>query len=201
MNSVSKWLVAQAVVMPVLCLLEIVAGVLAPGYDSLSQHLSALGTDGSATARFVNGSAFAVGASAILFALGAQALAPRRWVMSPLLLLIFGVSILSNGWFPMGSPLHGLYGIGMVVTIVPLVLAVEFAPRLPSPAYRHYALLTTVASFAYLWLLVTGADPHGLAGATQRIASLITYAWFAVTGWQLAGVRLGMTRQTAPALR
>jgi len=185
MNKICRWLVGQAVVLPFLCLLEIVVSLSAPGYDSVSQHLSALGTDGSGIARYINGSAFAMGASVSLFALGAQGLAPGRWALSPLLLLIFGVSILSNGWFPMGSPMHGLHGIGMVVTIAPLVLAVEFAARLPSPWYRQYALLTTVASFAYLWLLVTGMDPHGFAGLTQRVASLVTYAWFAITAWQL----------------
>lgn len=174
--------IAQAVLLPLLSIAEMVVGVLKPGYDSLSQHLSALGTDGSWSALLVNGAGVAAGLSICVFAI-AVLLAGRRAAVSPVLVLIFGISMVSNGVFEMGSPLHGLYGIGMVITIAPLVMAVEYRDRFGA-GYERYSLLTAVVSFIYLWMLVTGVDPDAFAGITQRVASLVTYAWFAVTALQ-----------------
>lgn len=182
-QAVASVLVGQAVVLPVLSLIEIAVGLLLPGYHSLRQHLSAMGVDGSPVAGLVNGTGLALGLSACLFAAGILLSARRPATISPLLVLIFGISMLSNGLFRMGSPLHGLYGIGMVITIAPLVFAVEYRDWLESTAYLRYSLATTVVSFVYLWMVVTGVDPDTLAGLTQRTASLVTYAWFAVTGY------------------
>lgn len=185
MKKLQQILVRQSVVLPMLALIEIAIGMFTPGYDSVAQHLSVLGVGDSPVATYVNASGFLIGVSVCLFALGLQ-LMKRSLAWSPLLILVFGVSMISNGLFEMGSPMHGLHGIGMVITIAPLACAVEFRDRLRSPRFEAYSLLTTVASFVYLWMLVTGAESEAFAGLTQRIASLVTYAWFAVSAWMLS---------------
>lgn len=189
MNSLPQALVRQSVVLPILALVEIAIGIFTPGYDSVAQHLSALGVGDSTVALYINTSALLMGASVCLFALGLQLLR-RSPAWSPWLILIFGISMISNGLFEMGSPMHGLRGIGMVITIAPLACAAEFRDFLRSSRYEAYSLIVTIASFAYLWMLVTGAEPRGYAGLTQRIASLVTYGWFAVSAWSLSADRI-----------
>jgi hypothetical protein len=94
-------------------------GFTIPGYSSLSQQLSELELLHHPAAQATRIAAIVCGASIILFSLALMQRGLRQYLFTSFSALIFGASMVRNGSFVMGSPLHGLYGIGFFVVLVP----------------------------------------------------------------------------------
>lgn len=83
----------------------------------------------------------------------------------------------------MGSPLHGLYGLGFFMILVPAFYATEVSEA-KSPM-RILSMLVALLVMFYLWLMLSGFDPYGYRGLTQRIATLIIFGWYSVASWSI----------------
>jgi hypothetical protein len=154
-----------------------VAAVFAPGYNSLAQHASELlqaPTIASVCARIA---AIGSGMGFVAFAIGVWRESGRRIALGAICWMIFGVSMLTNGLWPMGHPMHGLYTIGIANIIAPAMSHIELSAW--SSNRRAYAVtaLVSIAGIVYLWLNVVGADPEGYRGLTQRVFSSINSLW------------------------
>ena len=152
-------------------------GMLVPGYSSLSQHASELLGAGGSAALCMRINSFGSGLGFIVFALGLMALSPQRPAIGALCYFVFGCSRISNGIWPMGSPLHGLYATGVLNIIAPALAHIELRELLPSQRAYRLTALVSFCGILYLWLNLTGNDVDRYHGLTQRIFSSINSLW------------------------
>lgn len=154
-----------------------VGGVLAPGYDLSSQHASELLGAGGMAALCVRIGVIGTGLAFIVFSIGVMALSRFRPAIGALGYFVFGCSMISNGIWPLGDPMHGLYAAGVLTMIAPALAHIELAHILG--ARRDYLLtaFVSVAGIVYLWLNLTGNDGSAFRGLTQRVFSSINSLW------------------------
>ncbi len=157
-----------------------VAGSLSPGYNAIAQHASELTKQPGLPHLLCNVSGVGVGVTFCLFAIGLWRATGKAFSFGAAAWFIFGVSMLSNGIWPMGNRLHGLYAIGIVNLIAPALSLVEVRALRDSRSAYIVTVFVSVAGILYLWLNVTGFDPEGARGLTQRLFSSINSLWPAV---------------------
>ncbi|MEM9075637.1 MAG: DUF998 domain-containing protein [Bacteroidota bacterium] len=181
-----RYLIRQAKLIPFLFLIPItIAGLLTENYDMIKQHGSEITLTDFATAKaFLNFGAISAGISCILLALGVF-LNFKRYHLSSVLLIIFGISMISNGLYPMGSPMHGLYGIGLSFMLLPFVACYELKNELISNRFFPISVFAGVVVFIYFWAMLVGLDPANYRGLTQRIACVFIFGWIAYFGFEL----------------
>ncbi len=176
-------LVKQAFAIPLgAMLLPILVAFFLPGYSSVSQHISEVALLDHPVALIQRGAALVAGVSIALF--GAGLFLAKGSKYTALAAVFFGASMISNGVFVMGSPLHGLYGLGFFMVLVPAFFAAEIAPT--GSSLRNFSLLVSLIIMLYLWLMLSGFDPRAFRGLTQRIATLVIFGWYAVASYSLA---------------
>ncbi|MGE0552834.1 MAG: DUF998 domain-containing protein [Gemmatimonadales bacterium] len=198
-----KWLLAAGYLpLPLFLGSVFVAGFFVPGYSHLRQHASELGRPSSPVYPYYNWFATALGLAIVAFAVGmVLELANRR---RPILgtaatMLLTGAAFASNGVFPMGSPLHGLYGLAIFSVIAKLVVVVEAGEVATTPRFRDLTVVVTVATMYYLWSMMTGHDPASARGLTQRVFGSAEYAWYALAAWEFQRPRLAAASPRDPA--
>ena len=175
-------LVKQVVAIPLgAMLVPILISFFLPGYSSISQHISEVALLDHPIALIQRVAALVTGVSIALFGVGLFLARSSRY--TALAAVVFGASMISNGVFVMGSPLHGLYGLGFFMVLVPAFFATEIAPA--GSSLRNLSMLVALVIMLYLWLMLSGFDPHGFRGLTQRVATLIIFGWYAVAGYSL----------------
>jgi hypothetical protein len=113
----------------------------------------------------------------------------RRFALTALTSTLFGVCMLSNGIFTTGSPLHGLYGVGMFSVLTPLLFVVELGVQ-ASTRIGRVSRWTSLVAMTYLWLMMVGLDPLPYHGLTQRIALLPAFGWYTFAAMELRRLRL-----------
>jgi hypothetical membrane protein len=180
--------IQQAVYIPLGAMLALIAfAFTVPGYHSLSQHLSELGLLPGLQAKAVQAGPVASGSAIILFSLALLAQG-RRFALTALTSTLFGVSMVSNGVFTTGSPLHGLYGIGIFSILTPLLFLAELGPQ-ASTRMAWFARASSLLGMAYLWLMMSGFDPEPYRGLTQRLALLPAFGWYTLAALELRRFR------------
>lgn len=180
-------LIKQAMVIPLAAaLLPILIAFTVPGYSSVSQHLSELAIVDHPIALIIRIADVVMGLSLLLLATGLLLWAPKRFTFTIITSCIVGASMMSNGVFVMGSPLHGLYGAGLILPLAPACFAAEFA-RGHQRDWKIVKLSLAVALFTmvYLWLMLFGFDPEEYRGLTQRIATLVMWGWYSIACYAL----------------
>ena len=114
--------IQQAVYIPLGAMLALIAfAFTVPGYHPVSQHLSEMGLMPGLPAKAVQVGPVVSGSAIILFSLALLAQG-RRFALTVLTSTLFGVSMVSNGVFTIGSPMHGLYGVGIFSILTPLLV-------------------------------------------------------------------------------
>lgn len=179
----------QAVYVPIGAMLAlIVFAFTVPGYHSVSQHLSELGLMPGLPAYAVQVAAVISGAAIIVFSLSLLTQG-RRFALTALMSTLFGAGMLSNGIFTIGSPLHGLYGIGMFSVLTPLLFLVELGTQ-GSTRIGRVSRWASLLAMIYLWLMMVGLDPLPYRGLTQRIALIPAFGWYTFAAMELRRQRL-----------
>lgn len=170
--------IRQAMFLPLGAMLALIAcGFAVPGYQSVSQHLSEMGLIAGWPRHAEQMAAAICGLSILLFSLSLLGQG-RRFVLTGVTSALLGVCMLSNGVFTTGSPLHGMYGVGIFSVLTPLLFQVELGPH-ASRRIGWVARITSLLGMLYLWAMVTGLDPAAYRGLTQRLALLPAFAWYA----------------------
>src|SRR5699024_2505659 len=100
--------------------------------------------------------------------------------------IVFGVSMVSNGIFPMGSPLHGLYAIGFSVILTPVLFVAELRSSEQTKTIRIVSMWVAIITLFYFWATITRFDPIGYQGLTQRVAVIISFGWFSYASYVLS---------------
>jgi hypothetical protein len=160
-----------------------VGGVAQPGYNSLAQHASELLAAGGFSGACVRIAAAGAGMGFILFGFAVGSLSSQKVSLTVITWVVFGLSMISNSIWPMGSPMHGLYAVGIINLLSPAISHVELERRwLDRPWHRQVTALSSLAGVLYLWLNLTGNDPESLRGLTQRVFFSLFALWpFAIS--------------------
>jgi hypothetical protein len=185
-------LLRLAAVLPLLgILMPMVSGLFVPGYSSIAQHMSELESMGGTSELMTRVGGFVSGLSIIGFAVAIM-LGPTKLPFTAFAAAIFGVSMVANGYFTYGSPLHGLYGVGIFIVLVPSFFAAETRMR------DTVSLATGAITLAYMWLMPF--EPHATHGLTQRIAAIIMFGWFSYASRKLLASQTSAVRAPTGAL-
>lgn len=174
-------LIRQALFLPLAALL--VPALLAlgvPHYSSVSQHVSELQLLDHPIAAAMRVAPIICGVSILLFGIGAYLAAPARFAFTMLTSAAVAANFISAGIFISGDPLHGLYGIGFFIPLVPACFAAESGL---GRNVLHVSLGIAVASMTYLWLNNLGVDP--IRGLTQRAAIVVILGWYSFASYHL----------------
>lgn len=159
-----------------------------PGYNHVTQYASELGGPDAPRPYIFNTAIMLLGvaglvAGAGLF-LGLRRLTGKTLLpaLLGLILLLFGVSMVMGGLFPMPDERHGGFGLGMGVHLGPLLLALALRKRPNLRGLRVYLLITTVLMIAFFAImmgvgeLVTRAN----VGIFQRLYALNLFPWIGI---------------------
>jgi hypothetical protein len=183
-----------AVVPIVAMLIPVLIAFTLPGYSSISQHISAVALLDHPIAVIQRAAAIATGVSVFLFGVGLVLVAPGSFRFTAVAASAVAAAMVSNGIVVMGSPLHGLYGLGLFMALVPALFAAELPREWRDRGVAQLSMACAVFNLAYLWLLFSGLDPAGFRGLTQRIAIVVTWGWYAAAG---SAVLRSLTARTA----
>ena len=186
----------SAIFTPLGILVPMVSGVLTPGYSSIRQQMSELEMLGGLANVATRTGSIVSGVAILAFALALVLQKPTRMPFTAFLASFFGINMISNGIFMMGGPLHGLYGIGLTIILVPASFAAE---RRHDPHDRQtdqLSLLAAVLILVYMWAQLTGQDPAPFRGLTQRLDSVVMFGWFSY-----ASAKLLSCTEHAPAIQ
>jgi hypothetical protein len=178
---VNPLLLRQSLFLPLAALLvPILLAFGVPHYSSVTQHVSELQLLDHPIADLMRVAPIVCGVSILLFGLGAWRSAPSRFAFTAVTSAAVAANFISAGIFVSGGPLHGLYGIGYFIPLVPACFAAESG--LGRNVVR-VSLAVAVLSMAYLWLNASGADPA--RGLTQRLAIVVIMGWYSYASLQL----------------
>lgn len=182
----NRFLTGQVRIVPVAAIsLVVLAGLLTPGYSSLTQHISELGLLPSASGLVMRAGAIIAGVSVAVFGVSLLFLQPQKMTFTGLTATLFGISYASGGVFPSGDPLHGLYGMTMLYVLIPGFFAAEAPASVRSPLLVNVSLVMALLALFYMWLMGSGFEPHALRGVTQRLALAVIFGWHAFAGYML----------------
>jgi hypothetical protein len=178
---VRQSLLRQSLLLPLAALLvPILIGLVVPGYSSLNQHVSELQLLDHPVADLMRMAPVVCGASILLFGLGAWLTEPTRFIFTALTSAAVAANFISAGIFVTGSPLHGLYGVGFFIPLVPACFAAESTLGC---GVKRVCLAVAVLSMTYMWLNISGFDP--MRGLSQRLAIVLIMGWYSYASYQL----------------
>ena len=182
-----KYLIKQAVLIPLLFFIPVfISGFLVDGYDLIRQHASEITlTDNNLAKNILSTGAILTGVSCILFSIGLIYSKKKANIFSSILLTFFGLSMISNGLYPMGNPMHGLYGVGLTLMILPFVACYEWKGTRINVNFFSITIVLGLLIFFYFWLILVGLDPINYKGLTQRIASIFIFGWIAYMAYEV----------------
>ena len=191
-----KYLIKQAILLPLIFFIPVfVAGFLVPNYNLISQHASEITiTEFESAKMVINIGAILTGLSCMILAIGIVLNLKKHYILS-ILIAIFGISMISNGIYPMGTIMHGFYGIGLTLMIIPFIACYEMKNENINKLFFKVSLVSGFVIFIYMWSMLVGLDPANYRGLTQRIASMFIFGWIAYFAYEL-NKTLGRQLQT-----
>nr|WP_299000557.1 DUF998 domain-containing protein [uncultured Allomuricauda sp.] len=175
-----RHLIRQAILLPAIFFVPTtIAGFLTDNYSFIEQHGSEITVTDFAMAKlFLNGGAIATGLSCISLAIGIRFIF-KKYYLSSIILTIFGISMISNGLYPMGTLMHGFYGIGLSLMLLPFAACYELKNEGVNHGFFPISLIAGAIIFIYFWSMLIGLDPANYRGLTQRVASVFIFGWIA----------------------
>lgn len=164
----------------------IIAGLFASDYSHLGQHASELGINVNTIAVIIfQAGIIATSISMFILAIGLRVNFMSRFYLTPILVLIFGITFIFGAIFPIGSPWHGAYGFGLMVMLIPFVFLYELNGIIKSKALHRISIIAGLLMFIYLWSMIAGLDPISYRGLSQRIFGLVVFGWFSYISFHL----------------
>jgi hypothetical protein len=182
-----RFLIKQAVFVPFIYFgFIIIAALFANDYSHIGQHASELGINASASAVLL----FQIGIiitsiSLSLLALGIIINFKKKLILSSILIFAFGITFIFGAIYPIGSPWHGLYGIGLFIMILPFVFLYEVNVFINNKMINSISIIAGFLMFIYLWSMISRLDPVDYRGLTQRVFGGVVFGWFSYISFYL----------------
>lgn len=199
----TRWLLAGGVVGPLLFIIVfLIEGATRPGYSAWRNFVSQLSLSDQGWEQIANFLICGVLCLGFAFGLRRALHSGKGATWGPILLSIFGLSLISAGIFvtgpglgyPPGAPahspesahavIHALSGLVVFASLAAacFVLARRFAG---DPAWRGWALYSIVTGVLVAGFFVASVSPGTPAGLLQRIAIIAGWTWLAALAWRL----------------
>ncbi len=172
-----KLIKAGYIPLPAWLLLSTVAGFLATDYNPIASHVSVMTLKDDTAHIIANMAALSSGIALVLFGAGIWGVSQRTFSVGAFGWILFGISMIANGIWPMGGPMHGLYIIGIFSILAPALSLLDIQDDEMRTRLHSLTAFVSFAGILYLWLLLNGFDPEGYSGLTQRIFGSINYLW------------------------
>lgn len=182
-----RFLIKQSIFLPVVYFGSIIlSGLFAKDYSHMGQHASELGINSSKSAVIL----FQIGIvltsiSLILLATGLLVNFRNRFSISAILIFAFGITFIFGAIFPIGSPWHGAYGIGLFIMILPFIFIYELNSLIKSRTFHNLSIIAGFLMFFYFWLMIARLDPVDYRGLTQRLFGIVVFGWFSYISYHL----------------
>jgi hypothetical protein len=180
-------LIKQAIFLPVIYFGSIfISALFARDYSHLGQHASELGINpqNNAVLLFKAG-IIATSISLFLLAWGLLINFKNRFLITSLLIFIFSVTFIFGAIYPITSPWHGFYGIGLFIMILPFAFLYELNNLTKNRTIRQVSVVAGFLMFFYLWSMIARLDPMNFRGLTQRLFGIVVFGWFSFISYQL----------------
>ena len=183
----SKFYFKQAIYLPLLYFGAVfLGGLFAIDYSHLSKHASELGINSNGAAVWIfNTGAILTGMSILLFAFGLKINFKNQFNITSILSCVFGITFIFGAVFPIGSPWHGIYGLGLCVMLLPVSFLYEQKDLIQNKYIKPVSILANLFIFIYLWLMVSRLDPINYRGLTQRLFGIVVFGWLSYISFQL----------------
>ena len=153
----------------------VLAGVLTPGFDPVSQSISQLQRDGTATGAFVT-------AAFVAFAVGAAAFAPLLPPLPRTALRVAALATLGAAVSPLGEVRGGTQDAVHLAFGATGYVALSLLPLLASLSLRGRARALALAAGAVTSACLLGTVPaDAVSGVLQRAGFLTAHVWLAGT--------------------
>ncbi len=163
--------------LPAWFLFVTIAGFFAVDYSPIASHASVMTLQDNLSYPIVSTGAILTGITLILFGVGIWRVSKLTVSGGGLCWIIFGISMIANGVWPMGSPMHGLYIIGIANILAPALSLLDIRDEALRQRLYGTTTFVSLASVFYIWILLNGFDPEGYQGLTQRLFASIGYLW------------------------
>lgn len=185
-----KILIKQSILLPLYFFIPVIlAGLMVPDYSIIKQHGSEITLTNFEQAKLIlNSGAIVTGLSCLVLAFGIVIIF-KKYFISVVLLIIFGVSMVTNGLYPMGNAMHGFYGIGLSYMLLPFAACYELKNDITHSIFFKISIITGFIVFAHFWSMLVGLDPENYRGLTQRLASIFIFGWIGYLAWHLSRLR------------
>jgi hypothetical protein len=184
--------IKQAIYLPVLYFgTVIIASLFALDYSHVGQHASELAINNNRVAvELFNIGIFITGISIILYGLGLVLKFKRQLSVTSFLIIVFGVTFIFGALFKIGSPWHGLYGIGLSILLLPFAFLFELGKENLNKMTRSVSIITAFAIFLYFWAMIARLDPVAQRGLTQRIFGIFVFGFLSYTAYFLNKLKI-----------
>jgi hypothetical protein len=185
-------LIKQAIYIPILYFgTVIIASLFALDYSHIGQHASELAINNNNTAVSVfNTGIFITGISIVCLAIGLLLKFGRQLPITSFLIFVFGVTFLFGALYKIGSPWHGLYGIGLSIMLLPFAFLYEIGKKNISRVTEMVSIITALFIFLYFWAMIARLDPIELRGLTQRIFGVFVFGFISYSAYILDKVKV-----------
>ena len=181
------FLIKQATYLPAIYFgTLILASLFADNYSHIGQHASELAVNNNqvAVTIFTFG-IFLSGLSMVLFAVGLLLKFKKQLMVTSLLLGVFGITFLFGAFFKIGSPWHGIYGIGLSVMLLPFAFLFEVGKENSDRTTKTISIIAAFVIFLYFWAMVARLDPMEQRGLTQRIFAIFVFGYISFTAYKV----------------
>lgn len=162
----------------------IIAGLFASDYTHIGQHASELAINENQTAGSVfNIGVFLTGLSAIFYGIGLILKFKSQFTVTSVLTIVFGITFLFGAIYKIGSPWHGLYGIGLSIMMLPFAFLYEMKNFDINRKTKIISIVSAFVIFFYFWAMVARLDPIEQRGLTQRIFGVFVFGFISYSAY------------------
>lgn len=164
-----------------------------PGYSHVTQYASELGSAAARWPAIFNTGIVLTGVAGILAGIGFILVFLRRdagrlpGILAGAFLSLLGASLIVGGLYPMPDPRHGSFGIGMVIHLSPLLLALALRTDDRFRLLRRFLWLSFIllVTFFLVMMGVGGLVTTANVGVFQRVYALCMFPWIGIAAWRL----------------
>ncbi len=172
-------LLKQAIFLPFLYFCTVIlSGLFAIEYSHIGQQVSelALNDNGTAKAILVLG-IFVTGISMVLMGAGIIWEFKEQYLITSILILVFGITFLFGAIFPIGSPWHSVYGLGFCVILLPFAFLAESDREKNDRLTKILAVAASAVLLIYFWSLLAKLHPWDYRGLAQRAFGVAVFGF------------------------
>ncbi|MDD2548480.1 MAG: DUF998 domain-containing protein [Bacteroidales bacterium] len=182
-----KTLIKQAIYLPVVYFgTLVIASLFANDYSHIGQHASELAINSNkiASSLFSVG-IFITGLSMIFYGIGLILKFKGQLSITSFLITLFGITFLFGTFYKIGSPWHGLYGVGLSIMLLPFAFLYELGKKNINKITEMISIIVALIIFLYFWAMVARLDPLEQRGLTQRVFGLFVFGFISYSAHKL----------------